>query len=77
MEQSEIKIECELMYAQLRGAEARLKTLREICKHPTTFRGNWSWRPGASQPADICSDCGTCVKMDSFEIPEVKTINHD
>lgn len=68
-----IKTECELMYAQIKAAEERLKELREICKHEKTFEGNYSWRPGAIMPATICSDCGALVNFkDNFILPPVK-----
>lgn len=62
MKQEEIKQECEKMYAQIKQAEERLKEVREICKHAQTFEGNYSWRIGAIQLADICSDCGSLIK---------------
>ena len=62
MQQIEIKQECEKMYAQIKQAEERLKEMREICKHPNTFEGNYSWRIGVIQKAKICSDCGSLIK---------------
>ena len=62
MKQEEIKQECEKMYAQIKQAEERLKEVRAICKHPNIFNGNYSWRIGVIQPADICSDCGSVIK---------------
>lgn len=62
MDQEEIKKECERMYAQIKNCEDRLKTVRNICKHPNTFEGNYSWRIGVIQPAEICSDCGQLIK---------------
>lgn len=61
MKQEEIKQECEKMYAQIKQAEELLKEVRAICKHPNTFEGNYSWRIGALQQADICSDCGSLI----------------
>ena len=63
MNNEEIKVECELMYAQLRQSENRLKEIRAICKHENTFEGDWSWRVGSSILAIICSDCGSLVKF--------------
>lgn len=62
MSNDEIKKECELMYKQIKDAENRLKELRSICKHENTFEGNYSWRLGATQPAEMCSDCGILIK---------------
>ena len=53
MENEQIKKECEQMYAQIKSAEERLKELTAICKHEKTFEGNYSWRVGNIQPADI------------------------
>lgn len=62
MTNEEIKTECELMYAQIKQGEDRLKEIRSICKHENTFEGNWSWRVGNIQPAIICDDCGSLIK---------------
>lgn len=62
MTNSEIKDECEKMYAQIKQAEERLKEVRAICKHEDTFEGTWSWRIGSIQPAIICSYCGSLIK---------------
>jgi hypothetical protein len=62
MEQSEIKQECEEMYAQINSAQKRLMELRVICKHPNTFEGNYSYRIGVIQLAEICSDCGSVIE---------------
>lgn len=63
MSSEEIKSECEFQYAQIKNAEERLKELRAICKHENTFGGNWSWRIGSIEPATICSDCGSLIKL--------------
>lgn len=62
MKNEEIKSECEQMYAQIQRANDRLKELREICKHEKTFEGNYSWRVGSIQPAEICEYCGSLIK---------------
>lgn len=61
MKNEEIKIECEKMYVQIKSAEDQLKELRAICKHEKTFEGNYSWRIGAIQRADICEYCGEFI----------------
>jgi hypothetical protein len=68
MEQSEIKSECEHIYAQTKSMEERLKELRTICKHPVTHEGMYSYRPGSISPAEICSDCGELVKYNPHSI---------
>lgn len=63
MSNEEIKAECEKMWAQIESATQRLEELRKICKHEKTFEGNYSWRPGAIQVADICEFCHTPVNF--------------
>lgn len=62
MKNEEIKTECKTMYAVIKSAEKRLKELRFICQHEKTFEGNYSWRPGSVEPAEICEYCGEMVK---------------
>ncbi len=62
MENADIKKECELMYLKIKSAEARLKELRAMCNHKNTFEGEYSYRVGATQLAEICSDCGQLIK---------------
>jgi len=62
MNNEEIKKECEQMYSQIKNAEERLKELRKECKHEKTFEGNYSWRIGAIQLADICEYCGELIR---------------
>jgi hypothetical protein len=62
MKQEQIRKECEKMYAKIKEAEERLKEIRETCKHPNTFEGNYSWRIGSVDKAEICSDCQTLIK---------------
>ena len=62
MTPQEIKKDCEQQYKNIRKAEDRLKKLRAVCKHENTFEGNYSYRPGASIPSIICSDCGSVIK---------------
>lgn len=61
MSQEEIKQECEKMYLQISQSEERIKEVRAICKHPNTFYGNYSYRIGALQSGNICSDCGEII----------------
>lgn len=62
MTNEEIKDECEKMYAQIKSAEEKLVKLRSNCKHEKTFEGNYSWRVGNIQLADICEYCGSCIR---------------
>lgn len=64
MENNEIKLECEKMYAQIEAAHERLKELRLECKHEKTFEGNYSWRVASSFPATICEYCGHPVHIE-------------
>lgn len=65
MTPEEIKQECEKMYSQIKNAEEKLKEIRGICKHETTYEGNYSWRIGSISVAEICSDCGELIKYKS------------
>lgn len=57
-----IKKECEELYQMIKDAQNRLEQLRDICKHTKKFEGNWSYRIGNIQPAEICSHCGKLIK---------------
>ena len=61
MKNEEIKMECEKMYVQIKSAENRLKELRSICKHEKVSEGNYSWRIGSIQRADICDYCNELI----------------
>jgi hypothetical protein len=63
MTKEEIKKECEKMYAQIKYSEDRLRALRAECKHEKTFKGNYSWRVGSIQLADICEYCGLMIRL--------------
>ena len=63
MTQEEIKLNVQAQYAAMRTAEQTLKELRLLCQHPNTENGLYSWRVGSINPAIICSDCGTCIKV--------------
>ena len=62
MTNEEIKADCEKQYKAIEDARIRLKNLRDICKHEHTYQGNYSWRPGSIQPAEICSYCNELIK---------------
>ena len=62
MTQQEIKSDAEAQYAVIKEAENRLKEIRDICKHPSTFRGLYSANTSGIAPAIICSDCGALIK---------------
>ena len=67
MTNEEIKTETELMYDQIQKAQDRLTELRSICKHEKTFEGNYSWRIGCCQLADICEYCGELINYKRIE----------
>lgn len=62
MTQEQIRKDAERFYAIIKEAELGLKVLREGCKHPNTFEGDYQYRVGATFKANICSDCGSVVK---------------
>jgi len=63
MESKDIKLECELIFKALSDYRLRLDELRKLCKHENTYKGDYSWRIGSSDPAIICSDCGDVVEI--------------
>lgn len=66
MTNEEIKSEVDKLNGEILFAQSRLHDLREeICKHEKTFEGNYSWRPGVMQLADICEYCGKVIKFKS------------
>jgi hypothetical protein len=62
MTNEEISLEKEKMFEQIKVAQERLAEIRKICKHEKTFEGNYSWRVGSYQLAEICSYCGEFIK---------------
>ncbi len=62
MTNEEIKTEREKLHEQIEKATERIKELQIICKHENTFEGNYSWRIGNIQKAEICSDCAKLIK---------------
>lgn len=63
MTNEEIRLEKEKMFAQIKSADERLNELRAICKHEKTFEGNYSYRIGVVQIADICEYCGELIRI--------------
>lgn len=57
------------LFRIIRNAEAELKRIRDACKHPKTYEGNWSDRPGQIIHANICSDCGWFISA-TGKMPE-------
>lgn len=64
MTQAEIKQTCDIAYQMIKDAEKALKEMRDLCTHPDTFGGNYSYRVGSIYPATICSDCGQVLRID-------------
>lgn len=56
--ETSIKKEVQELYKVISRAQDRLYEIRRECKHPETYVGNWSWRPGAMSTCNICVDCG-------------------
>lgn len=63
MTQEQIKKACEYNYKMIKDANENLEAIRNMCQHPNTHEGLWSWRLGCIDPGIICSDCGTLVKI--------------
>ena len=70
MTNDQIKKETEELYLQIENARFRLKELRTICNHEKTYQGNYSWRIGSYQLANICEYCGEMVSYvnDTFDL---------
>lgn len=67
MTNEEIKAEVDKLNGGILFAQSRLNELREeICKHEKIFEGNYSWRPGVIQRADICDYCGKVMRFKTF-----------
>ncbi len=62
MKNEDIKVACEHLFTVIKMSEDKLSEIRKICKHEKTYEGNYSWRPGAIQLADICEYCGELVQ---------------
>jgi hypothetical protein len=77
MTNEEIKTEKQLMYDQIKMSQDRLAELRSICKHEKTFVGNYSWRIGCSQPADICEYCGELIRYKDTTFEKIEVIDLD
>ena len=61
MTNEEIKAECESIYSQKVSLQLRLEEIRNNCKHEHTFVGNWSYRIGQFEKANLCLYCGNYV----------------
>lgn len=62
MTSKEIKTEREKLREQIEKSTERIRELQIICKHENTFEGNYSYREGNIQKAEICSDCAILIK---------------
>jgi len=62
MKNEEIKQEKERCFEQIKKAQERLEEIRKVCKHEKTYEGNYSWRIGCMQLADICEYCGELIR---------------
>lgn len=61
-EQKQIKHQVDFFCNAIRDAQIGLDEVRNRCKHPNTFEGNYEWRVGATLEAEICADCGKLIK---------------
>lgn len=62
MTSKEIKTECDSLVFVIKSSEERIQHLQSICKHEKEFKGNFSWRVGATLPAIICAYCGKFIR---------------
>jgi len=63
MNKETILKEKEKCFEQIEQCNKRLEEIRKVCKHEETFEGNYSWRVGNIQLAEICSYCGELIKF--------------
>ena len=70
--QRPVKVECKMLYDQIKKAETRLEEIRTNCKHPEVYIGNYSWRIGTMSPAHICIECGQMLGY----LTEEEILNH-
>ena len=61
----EIKKECDSIFDNIKNQKERLEHIQEICNHPTSFIGNFSYKVGCVNPALICSDCNKILKANA------------
>lgn len=63
MNNQEIKNEAEKLYAQIKNSQEKLNILRKDCIHEKSYEGNYSYRVGVIQLADICVYCGEVMRI--------------
>lgn len=61
MTQEQIKYEADAQINNRKVAQKRLDEIQELCTHPNTYIGTYSWRIGCYDDANFCSDCGKMV----------------
>jgi len=62
MRNQEIKARVKELQEIVSTSQQKIETLRSICKHEKTFKGNYSWRVGVIEERDICEFCGEVIK---------------
>ena len=66
----EIREEVQKCYLAIKRAQAKLKILRDTCKHEETTECVYEYRVGATFPAVVCSDCGELIlDTTQYQIP--------
>jgi hypothetical protein len=61
--QREIKEKWQELQNIIEIAKVKIKVLQAACKHPNTFQGEYSYKPGSMQDVIICQDCGSILKL--------------
>lgn len=67
MTNQEIKTEIDGLYATIKTAQDRIKSIREECKHESSIIVDYSWRPGCCEKRSICEFCGE-ITDDKYRI---------
>lgn len=76
MSGEEIKQECEKQYAAIESARLALLNLRDRCAHHKTFEGDYSWREGCIDKAEICEYCGKLIRLFNWPTPPFSIENN-
>ena len=58
-----IKFQYDDACEQIKHSQERIEELQTICRHTETFEGNYSYRIGTIQLAEICKWCGNLIKF--------------
>lgn len=61
------------LYKTIANAQKKLEEIRKNCKHKTTRIGNYSWRIGAIDTAELCNRCDAVIPNNDTVFGGVQT----